>query len=186
MKFKMPGSTWLKCWVVGFFFLNGLMAMGALQVRDLFTVTLAWAPSLDSRVTGYKIYYGTTSHGYTNVVTAGNVTTISISGFQPGTTGYFAATAYDASGVESDFSNEASYQFPSTITTSAPVVSFGNQFSFTVSGVPGTQCVIQASTNLVNWVAVQTNTVPFTLVDTNASSFGQRFFRAIPWSILSI
>jgi len=58
----------------------------------------------------------------------------------------------------------------------------GGQFGFSVSGTPGSQYVVQASTNLVNWVSVQTNAVPFAFVDTNVASFRQRFFRAFALS----
>jgi hypothetical protein len=60
------------------------------------------------------------------------------------------------------------------------------QYAFTVAGAPGyesavsgTTYVIEASTDLVNWVPVYTNTAPFTFVDTNASQFGQRFYRSV-------
>jgi hypothetical protein len=39
--------------------------------------------------------------------------------------------------------------------------------------------VVQASTNLINWVPLQTNTAPFTFVDANAGNFRQRFYRSI-------
>jgi hypothetical protein len=47
----------------------------------------------------------------------GNQTNAVVAGLQPGVTYYFAAVAYDAFGVSSDLSNEASYQVPA-----APVV----------------------------------------------------------------
>lgn len=53
------------------------------------------------------------------------------------------------------------------------------RFTLTVSGVPGYQYVIQASTNLVDWVSVKTNTAPFTFVDTNAGQFNRRFYRSV-------
>ena len=50
-------------------------------------------------------------------------------------------------------------------------------FGLNVSGVPGYQYVVQASTDLVNWVAIQTNTAPFAFVDANANQFPRRFYR---------
>jgi hypothetical protein len=76
------------------------------------TVTLAWDPSADTDVVGYRVYYGPASAAYTNSVTLGNITTATISNLVEGSTYYFAATAYDAIGLESDFSNEASYSVP--------------------------------------------------------------------------
>lgn len=53
------------------------------------------------------------------------------------------------------------------------------QFALTVAGATGHQYVIEASTDLVNWVPVQTNTAPFTFVDTQAGQFNQRFYRTV-------
>jgi hypothetical protein len=54
---------------------------------------------------GYKVYYGTSSGFYTTVIDAGNVTAYTINNIASGTY-YFAITAYDTSGNESDFSDE--------------------------------------------------------------------------------
>ena len=55
----------------------------------------------------------------------------------------------------------------------------GGQFALTVAGAAGHQYVVEASTDLVNWVPVQTNTAPFTFVDTAAGQFNQRFYRSV-------
>jgi hypothetical protein len=57
-----------------------------------------------------------------------------------------------------------------------PVVPAG-QFAVAVSGVPGYQYVVQASTDLTNWTSLQTNQAPFNFVDTNAGQYSQRFYR---------
>ena len=71
-------------------------------------VPLAWQPSPDAGVAGYKIYYGGASQTYTNSIDVGNVTNGIVTGLAGGTLYYFAATAYGTNGVESDFSNEVS------------------------------------------------------------------------------
>ena len=81
------------------------------------SVTLAWNPSTGTNIAGYRIYYGATSRTYTNTVAVGNVTTATISNLVSGATYYFAATAYDTSNLESDFSNEAS-----TNTLGSPII----------------------------------------------------------------
>ena len=43
--------------------------------------------------------------------------------------------------------------------------------------MPGATCVVEASTDLVNWIAIQTNTAPFTFVDPNTASYSKRFYR---------
>ncbi|HEX8947797.1 MAG TPA: fibronectin type III domain-containing protein [Dissulfurispiraceae bacterium] len=62
-----------------------------------------------SDLAGYKIYIGASPGNYTKSVDVGNVTTCTIDSLSlaPGTY-YFAATAYDAEGKESVFSNEVS------------------------------------------------------------------------------
>jgi hypothetical protein len=75
-------------------------------------VKLAWDPSPEPLVTGYRLYYGTSSGNYTNVVDAGNRTDSTVTGLEAGTTYYFAATAYTGAGDESTFSNVTSYTTP--------------------------------------------------------------------------
>jgi hypothetical protein len=79
------------------------------------TATLAWDPSAGTNViANYKIYYGTASRTYTNAASAGAATTLSISNLVGGITYYFSATAVDTSGLESDYSVEASALIPAS------------------------------------------------------------------------
>lgn len=78
------------------------------------SATLTWdAPTTNADGTpltdlaGYKVYYGISSGNYTVSIDVGNVTTYKIDDLSPGTY-YFAVTAYDTSGNESDYSNEVS------------------------------------------------------------------------------
>jgi uncharacterized repeat protein (TIGR01451 family) len=56
-------------------------------------------------------------------------------------------------------------------------------FTLILTGQPGQTYIVQASTNLVNWVPVNTNSASvigkFQFTDSNVSSFKQRFYRAI-------
>jgi hypothetical protein len=67
---------------------------------------IAWDPNSEPDLAGYRIYYGTESGGYTGSVDVGNVTTYRLDGLSDGVTYYIAATAYDTSDNESDFSEE--------------------------------------------------------------------------------
>lgn len=78
-------------------------------------VQLAWDASISSQVTGYKIYAGNASGIYSLTFDAGDVLAYTVTGLVDGTW-YFAATAHDASGVESAFSNEIS----TTVGTGTP------------------------------------------------------------------
>jgi hypothetical protein len=86
-----------------------LLATLAASAQGQSSVTLAWDSSPGTNISGYKLYYGATSRAYTNTVTVGNTTTATISNLIAGATYYFAATAYDTSNLESDFSGEVSY-----------------------------------------------------------------------------
>ena len=61
----------------------------------------------------------------------------------------------------------------------APAYFAGGQFALTISGATNVQCVLQASTNLLDWIPVQTNILPYTYLDTNAGQFSQRYYRTI-------
>lgn len=76
------------------------------------SVVLDWDKSVDPTVTGYNLYYGNASRGYTNVVAAGAATTAAVSNLTVGATYYFAATTYNLAGLESDFSAEVAYTVP--------------------------------------------------------------------------
>jgi hypothetical protein len=76
------------------------------------TVTLAWDPNNEPDLAGYILHYGTTSGTYTHAVDVGNVITNTVADLD-GSTYFFAVTAYNTSGLESDFSNEVTFTPPS-------------------------------------------------------------------------
>ena len=155
-----------------------LMLISQLSIFAGQNVTLSWNPSSAANVAGYRIYSGPACHCYSNSVMVGPATTATVSGLAPGQTYYFAATTVDNAGKESGFSNETSYTvpLPAAVLTAATTGS-GGQFSFWVSAATGQTCVVQASTNLRDWISIQTNTAPFVFTDTNAAGFSQRFYR---------
>jgi len=76
------------------------------------TAAFSWLPNEETDLAGYKMHYGTTSGNYTETVDVGKPQTVDgrvqaqVDGLIEGTTYYFAATAYDTAGVESEFSEE--------------------------------------------------------------------------------
>jgi hypothetical protein len=102
--FAAPGTT--RLW--GALVLLGFAAPAFAQS----SVTVAWDPSSGSDIAGYRLYQGGASAKYTNVVDTGKLTTATVSGLVLGATYYFAATAYDSFGLESDYSNEIAYTVP--------------------------------------------------------------------------
>ncbi len=108
------------------------------------TAPLAWNPSADTSVVGYKIYYGVASHGYSNSVDVGNVTNTTITGLSENVTYFFAATTYNASGVESDFSNEATFLANVTIDPLPPAYqppTLNALSDLSIKGTAGSQTV---------------------------------------------
>ncbi len=80
-------------------------------------VLVEWDPNTEADLAGYKLYYGTTSRtegSYAETVVIDNKGATNWSLTLPGDTYYFALTAYDVSGNESDFSVEVSAVVPDT------------------------------------------------------------------------
>ena len=50
---------------------------------------------------------------------------------------------------------------------------------FQIDGVEGFKYVVEASTNLIDWVSLSTNTAPTLFTDPEAADFQQRFYRVL-------
>ncbi len=81
------------------------------------SVTVSWVPPTTNTdgtpvtgLSGYRVFYGTASgqYGQSLSVPSAGVTSVVVEGLSSGTTWYFAAKAVTSSGVESDYSQEAS------------------------------------------------------------------------------
>lgn len=79
------------------------------------SLILSWMPptqntdgSALTNLAGYRIYYGVEEHDFPNVIVIDNpgIATYLVEGLTPDTY-YFAATAVNTNGIESDFSNIA-------------------------------------------------------------------------------
>jgi hypothetical protein len=105
-------------------------------------VRLAWDASPSPDVVGYRIHFGTNAGNYSFVTNVGLVRTQTVALPHTGRW-FFAATAVDANGMESPFSNQVQWEAKPV----APVV----QSETWVRLTP----VIERSTNLVNWRSVE-------------------------------
>jgi fibronectin type 3 domain-containing protein len=187
--FKFPGR---KCRFLPIFFCGFWVMPASAQLSGSSSLSVVWDQSPDTNAAGYNVYYGTTSEDYTNVIDAGNNTNLVISGVDPGATYYIAVTVYTESGKESGYSAEVSCTVPVLVPPSSSPSSQTNtltaasysaatgQFSFEVNGTDGSQYVVEASTNLIDWEPLDTNTVPFVFIDPDAANFSQRFYQALP------
>lgn len=77
------------------------------------TVSVTWDPVPDLDVAGYRVYYGGKTRTYTNTVevTKPNIVAI-ISGLTFDAPYFFAVTAFNQLGLESDYSVEVAYTPP--------------------------------------------------------------------------
>ena len=116
-------------------FLMWAVAAGAQRV------TLAWDASACGCAAGYRLYYGTNTRSYQFVTNTGLMLTQSVVLPHRGRW-FFAATAYDTNGLESDFSSEVSWE-----SKPAPPVMAGKAW---VRLTP----VFGRSTNLAAWGSV--------------------------------
>lgn len=73
---------------------------------------LVWNANTEPDISGYRRYQGTNPRTYSQWEYLGNTTTNKIPDLTHGQIWYFAVTALNFSGLESDFSNEVAYEFP--------------------------------------------------------------------------
>jgi hypothetical protein len=154
-------------------------AFGATGSSSQYSVTLAWNPSPDTNVVGYRVYYGGNSGIYTNETDVGNMTSNTVSGLTGSVPYYFAVTAYDVSGLESAFSGGISYT--PAIPTVQLSVTPGNQFVLTMNGQIGHTYNLQATQNFNTWTNIGIATLgasgSLQFTDFNAASYPYRFYR---------
>jgi hypothetical protein len=164
---------------------GGLLLGATTMAQTLTTATLAWTPSPSAGVTGYFVYYGTSSGNYPNTVyvSGANNSSVTLYGLTTGVTYYIAATAVDSEGGMSALSPEISVTAGSVAPTSGMLSAItglpAGQFGFTLPGASGAPCTIQASTDLVHWITLQTNYAASEFVDSNAAQFPRRFYRTV-------
>src|SRR5437773_753713 len=110
-------------------------------------VNLAWNASTGAA--GYKVHFGTASGAYGTSVDVGTRTTYTVTGLAAGTY-YFAVTAYDSSGVQSGFSNEATAAVTGGDKT-PPVISAVSSSSVTFSSATVTWTTNEQTNSQVHY-----------------------------------
>jgi hypothetical protein len=145
----------MRTWIINLVACMAVALAGVCLARGE-TVTLAWDASASTNVAGYRVYYGTNSRAYFGVTNAGLVLTQTVVLPHSGRW-FFAATAYDTNGLESDFSSEVQWE-----SKPLPPAVHGEAL---VRLTP----VIERSTNLVDWVSTAGEATFFSA--TNAAEF---------------
>lgn len=161
-----------------------LVALGspqrAVALASPFSLGLAWDPNPESWLVGYRIYYGVASRQYTNHVDTGPATFGLVTGLIRGVTYYFAVTAYDANGQESDLSAEVVYAPP--VAQVLATVWPGGLVGVKVLGQAIHAYNILATQNLVDWTVIGTTVTgadgTAIFMDFSAVNFNRRFYRA--------
>ncbi|WP_129125866.1 Ig-like domain-containing protein [Geomonas oryzae] len=130
------------------------------------SVSLAWDPSPDPDLAGYRIYYqansgavpfqGTGAVEGNAPVDGRNSTTATISGLDPANSYYFAVTAYNSSGAESVYSNIVSVPetLPPTVNITSPADNDAVSGTVTVTASATDNAGIARVQFLVNGVPV--------------------------------
>lgn len=148
-------------------------------VSGQYSLTLNWQRSSSPGIAGYRVYYGTASQNYPNVIELADVATYTVTGLTGGVTYYFALTAFDTNGTESVFSNE--YIFTPGLSNVQLRAGTNGQFVLTLSGLINRSYDILATQDFSAWTVIGTVTLDaggsLDFTDTNAASFPQRYYR---------
>ena len=111
-----------------FFIITSIISISSLSQAA--SVSFSWTPNTEINLAGYNIYYGTSSGSYSSVTKVGlpeivdNKVSTTLNDFSEGTIYYFAATAYDIDGFESNYSQEIQWTVPIDQTQYNPEINF--------------------------------------------------------------
>jgi fibronectin type 3 domain-containing protein len=135
-------------------------------------VSLAWDPSASPDVSGYKVYVGQAPRTYSGPITIPNQTTYTVTGLAPGAY-YFAVTATNDAGEESDFSNEVAATIQSGTQSVNLVINSGPDITqLSVSSVTATTATIVWVTTVDCSGTVLYGTEPARLFAVKANNLG--------------
>lgn len=89
-----------------------LAGFGFSNIVNAADVGLAWNANPETDIAKYRLSYGTSSGQYTQVKEVGRDTRTLVTNLEAGRTYYFAVSAVNYAGMQSDLSAEVSYQTP--------------------------------------------------------------------------
>ncbi|HEX7860403.1 MAG TPA: fibronectin type III domain-containing protein [Verrucomicrobiae bacterium] len=153
--------------------------LGVVSAHAQQTFSLAWNANPEPDIVSYRVHVGTSTRQYTQSF-ATTAPSIDISTLPAGPTYFFAVTAVNSAGLESDFSSEIS----SAGAPSGPLVNSSlsaTAIRMTVQTSPSTVVAFDSSTNLVDWQFFANRTANAsgvaTLNQTRSTSGPRRFYR---------
>ena len=141
------------------------------QSAYAYGVSINWNKNSESDVAGYKVYYGTATHNYQNMLDVGPFTAAVIDGLSGGVTYYFAVTAYDTLGNESGVSQEVLATMPTAPVISCSTTSLTNSCAQGNNASSRTLQVWNSGTGTLNYNA-STNQSWITCAQPSGSSTG--------------
>lgn len=157
-----------------------LMLLCGISARAV-DVTLAWDANKEPNVR-YRLYVGTSSRNYHTNYDAGSLTTFAVKNLSATIPYYFAATARNSAGLESDYSNEV-IAVPRDMPSQLQGGVSANQFEISVRGLGGQTYSIQASDDLKAWREITSRTAgqdgQVTFQDAAFREVPYRFYRAV-------
>lgn len=153
-----------------------------LNAQTLEPIVLAWDPNPETNISEYRLHIGRSPRTYDLTVPVGLVTTFTVADLAPGVTYYFALTAVNTDGLESEHSEEVEF---GTMTVDG-TLSFQQRtsdFRVIFNGNPGTTYSIEASPDLQNWTVFTTRTSDssgvLTIGGHRSQQLPSQFFRAV-------
>ena len=119
LHFRLRGLYRLACalliacaWLVNTGYSQQSGGIFSLGISDDAKVRFTWRSNSEPNLAGYKLYVGTVSGVYAGFVDVGRATTFELPDLVRGMTYYFALTAYNTAGVESDCTPELTREIP--------------------------------------------------------------------------
>jgi len=147
------------------------------------SVTLAWNADSGTNIASYNLYYGSAPRTYTNAVSTGNVAQGTVPGLNTGATYYFAVTAVDNTGLESDYSNEVTNTVTVALAKLKLRVSATKQAILDVTGTAGQSYNILSAPKMGSWTNIGTMTIGTNgaaeFIDPTSASQPVRFYRLL-------
>ena len=167
----------------------GLLALalcifcGSTLAQQSTPVTLAWDPNPESDLKEYRLHIGIASRNYQVSIPVGLVTTFTVTDLPAGVTTYFALTAINHDGLESDYSEEVLFAPKPPGDGQLTFIQRATDFQVTLNGTPATTYTIQTSSNLRDWTVVTTQlSDPSGVISVSGTRWQQgraQFFRAV-------
>jgi hypothetical protein len=167
----------------------GGSASASATLTVLYAPAICWGPASQAALLGSNVTFNVSATGTaplsyqwqfngTNLL-AGTDTMLLLPCVTDDQAGSYSITVSNVAGMVTSTQAVLSVYDSVAAVLAVPPSSFTDSFQFTITGVPGLNYAIEASTNLVDWIPLATNTSPCTFVDCEATNFPVRYYRSV-------